>query len=109
MEDGTYKLSTVTRYSGFQLGTTPFGESTDLTSDRALTILQDLLSGREIGVWTDDDGNRHVETSEHVEGSHEAHVQAVVTNQQSVWSWSQGRCVTILDSKGRTASDRVSD
>ncbi len=106
MQDGTYKLETVTRYDGFQLGSTPYSESTELTPARAYAILRDMLNGAEVGVWTDDNGKRHIETSEHVQDSGAAHQQAIDTDQQSVWDWANGRCITVLDHRGRTAEQR---
>ena len=106
MQDGTYRLETVTQYDGYQLGTTAYGESTQLTPERSQAILEALLNGADVGVWTDDNGNRHIELSEHVVDSAQAHKQAVDTDQQSVWSWSEGRCITILDGNGQTAERR---
>jgi len=107
MQDGTYKLETVTRDNGYQLGTTPYGASTELSADRALAIVQALLNGGEVGVWTDEHGNKHIETSEHVSSPQRAREQAVDTDQQAVWDWSTGQCVTIVDDAGRTAEQRL--
>ena len=106
MQDGTYRLNSVQRDSGYQLGLTPYGESTKLSPERALSLLTALLDGQEIGVWTDDNGATHVEESVHVECGAESHRLAVETNQQAVWDWAESRSITILDENGKTAETR---